>query len=908
MVFPFGHASLELDERVNEILEATLPKNYGRDARSLFMMDDAYTNLNHGSFGTVPLSVHQASELHARYVESNPDRYIRAEHCARIDAARAQVAEFVGADPDTCVFIPSVAFGFATILRHFHWTSEDTIVCTDAIYNTISSAVKETCNRDAQPRLSIFALKLPMSHTSILRDFHEHIQSIKAQKQADGKSEAKIVVVIESITSSPAILMPWKEMVKICRAEKAWSIVDAAHSFGQELDLNLKDADPDFWLANGAKWCYAKRGCAILYVPFRNQDMIASGILPGLMYDSPGSSPTRFVWQFYCRIPYDSFPIADGHTCDSTGHGLVDPVPPVSIVYAIKFRQRIGGEVNIQKYCHALALAGGKRMAEIMKTTILDSPEGTGELIANMVNVELPLSANVKPSREIDVFFLEELCDNYKIYATDFFWRGRWWARSGHWESRIPTLDKLGVKDLGKIDELQVAKDWFQTFSAHVSADDVDGVVGLFCDDALWRDMLSLTWDMRTFDGSAKISTFLKDRLPSVKAHSFQLKDFVRLQTPFPGLTWIVAMFEFQTSVGTGSGVFRLVPTAQGPWKAYTMFTMLESFKDYPEKIGALRESRQFNGKQWREAREKELAFKDTEPAVLIVGAGQSALQLAARLKFLDIPTLMIERDERVGDMWRNRYDSLSLHFPVWNDHMPYIPFPPTWPKYTPSLKMAEWLEFYAKTLELNIWLSTTVVDATQDPDTNIWSVHVRRKDGSERTFKVKHFVVATGLGDGIPNVPDIPNLASFKGTVLHSAQYKRASDYQGKKVVVIGAGNAGHDVASDVARSGGDVTMYQRSSTFVMDLDKGWKFLGGPLYSEGGPPSDVADRLSFSMPHNLIVGGMAQRNTQAILNDQKEHLDKLAKTGFRINKGIKEAGILLQLKEKAGGHYFGKR
>ncbi|KAJ4469877.1 hypothetical protein J3R30DRAFT_3661401 [Lentinula aciculospora] len=494
-------------------------------------------------------------------------------------------------------------------------------------------------------------------------------------------------------------------------------------------------------------------------------------------------------------------------------------------------------------------------------------------------------------------------------------------SKSGHWESRIPTLDRLGVKGLGEIDEIKVAKDWFSSFSSYVTAGNVEGVIGLFCDDSLWRDLLALTWDMRTFDGSSKIRTFLTDRIPSVHMQGFKLGEFVRLQKPFPDLTWIVGMFEFETGTGICSGVFRLVPTAEGPWKAYTMFTLLESFKGFPEKIGIHRDAQALTGRQWKEKREREVGFEENDPAVLIVGAGQSALQLAARLKFLDIPSLMIEKDARVGDVWRNRYDALSLHFPVWNDHMPYIPFPPTWPLYTPSLKMADWLESYATTLELNIWLSSTVVAATQDVD-NKWNVRVQRKDGSERVFRVNHLVVATGLGDGIPNMPNIPNSNVFKGTVQPSSLYRRASDYQGHKVIVIGAGNAAHDVASDLAKAGNDVTMFQRSSTFVLNLDKGWKFLGGgmprtlfsayikcvpllALYCENGPPIDMADRLSNSMPHLLLEGGLAQRTAQAIINDQKEHLDKLAKSGFRINKGIKDAGILLQLKEKAGGHYF---
>ncbi|KAJ3985648.1 hypothetical protein F5890DRAFT_1572767 [Lentinula detonsa] len=477
-------------------------------------------------------------------------------------------------------------------------------------------------------------------------------------------------------------------------------------------------------------------------------------------------------------------------------------------------------------------------------------------------------------------------------------------SKSGHWTSRIPTLDKLGVKEVGEIHESKVAKDWFQSFSSYLTACDVEGVISLFTDDALWRDLLSLTWDMRTFDGSSKIRTFLKDRIPSAHIQGLKLKEFVRLQKPFPDLTWIVGMFEFETGPGMCSGVFRLVPTAEGTWKAYTMFTLLESFKGFPEKIGIHRNPDALTGRQWKEKRERELAFEDSDPVVLIVGAGQSALQLAARLKFLDIPSLMIERDARIGDVWRNRYDALCLHFPVWNDHMPYIPFPPTWPLYTPSLKMADWMESYATTLELNVWTSSTVVEATQDAN-NKWNVRVQRKDGSERVFRVNHLVIATGLGDGTPSMPDIPNIEAFKGTVEPSALYKRASDYQGKKVIVIGAGNAGHDVASDLAKAGNDVTMFQRSSTFVMNLATGWKFVGGALYSEGGPPVELADRLSHSMPHLLLEGGMAQRTTQAIVDDQKEHLDKLTKSGFRINKGIKDAGLLLQLKEKSGGHYF---
>jgi len=102
---------------------------------------------------------------------------------------------------------------------------------------------------------------------------------------------------------------------------------------------------------------------------------------------------------------------------------------------------------------------------------------------------------------------------------------------------------------------------------------------------------------------------------------------------------------------------------------------------------------------------------------------------------------------------------------------------------------------------------------------------------------------------------------------------------------------------------------MLQRSPTYVMNLDRGWKFTGtgGPLYSEGSPPLDVADRLTASMPHLLQEYGMAQRSTRAIAENDREVLDDLKKVGSKTNLGIKDAGILLLLKVKCGSHYFGK-
>ncbi|KAG5718570.1 Flavin-containing monooxygenase YUCCA4 [Termitomyces sp. T112] len=469
------------------------------------------------------------------------------------------------------------------------------------------------------------------------------------------------------------------------------------------------------------------------------------------------------------------------------------------------------------------------------------------------------------------------------------------------WVSRVPSLDKLGAVVPIELDPVLIAQEWFSSFSKCIG--NTEETLKLLHPDALWRDLLALTWDIRTLEGSEKIRILL-DKRNSPQMRALKLKEFIQLQRPYPDLIWILGTFEFDVHNGHCSGVFRLVPTSSGKWKAFTIFTNLEVLANFPPAIGQWRSRNVVSGLSWADnlLHEREIELQD--PSVLIIGAGQSALSLAARLKYLNVPTLMIEKDPRIGDSWRRRYDALCLHFPVWNDHMPYLPFPPTWPVYTPSLKMAEWLESYATILDLPVWTSS-IVESAMQLDNDKWSVRVRKQDGRLRVFVVNHLVFATGIGDGHPNIPDIHNSDLYTGVTLHSSHYKRADEYLGKKVLVIGSGNSGHDIASDLARKNTDVTMFQRSSTFVMNLDRQWKYLGGTLYNEGGPPLELADNLFHSVPHLLLVGGLAQRSTKAILEDYSDTLAKLNKVGFRTNSGIEEAGILLQIKERAGGHYF---
>lgn len=231
----------------------------------------------------------------------------------------------------------------------------------------------------------------------------------------------------------------------------------------------------------------------------------------------------------------------------------------------------------------------------------------------------------------------------------------------------------------------------------------------------------------------------------------------------------------------------------------------------------------------------------------LTPGAGQAGLTAGARLKMLNVPTLIIDQNDAVGGNWRGRYHQLVLHDPVWYDHLPYFPFPSFWPIFTPKDKVADWFQSYAQALELNVWTQTTITSSSFDSADQQWTVTVTRTrpDGQKetRTLHPKHVIQATGAS-GKKNFPSIPGMDNFQGDLLcHSSEYPGAKTAPTrKKAVVVGACNSSHDICQDYYEKGYDVTMVQRSSTCVISSESLLKKGLGGLYEEDSRPVEDAD------------------------------------------------------------------
>ncbi|MEJ0076960.1 MAG: NAD(P)/FAD-dependent oxidoreductase [Alphaproteobacteria bacterium] len=442
---------------------------------------------------------------------------------------------------------------------------------------------------------------------------------------------------------------------------------------------------------------------------------------------------------------------------------------------------------------------------------------------------------------------------------------------------------------------------WLAQFEHALSQGDEAALHGLFQPESYWRDILALSWTVQTVSGSGAVAEALA-LASRMKPTGFELD---RARTP-PRVTTRVAtqsteaFFAFETAIGRQNGVVRLIGG-----RAWTLLTALDEIKGHEERTGRRRptgqsHSRDFRGPNWLDQRKSVATYADADPVVLVVGGGHAGLSIAARLTQLGVDTLIVDREKRIGDNWRNRYHALTLHNQVQVNHLPYMPFPPSWPTYIPKDKLAGWFEAYVESLELNYWTGTELVGGVYDEAEQRWRVTLRR-DGETRTIRPRHVVLATGVS-GIPNIPDIPSLKNFAGEVLHSSQYRDGEDWSAKRAIVIGTGNSGHDIAQDLHSSGAQVTLVQRSPTLIVNIEPSAQ-LAYTLYDEG-PPLDDCDLIAASMPTTLV------RKSHRALTEQGKKLDKplldrLEQRGFKLDWGEDGTGWQFKYLTRGGGYYF---
>jgi putative flavoprotein involved in K+ transport len=181
---------------------------------------------------------------------------------------------------------------------------------------------------------------------------------------------------------------------------------------------------------------------------------------------------------------------------------------------------------------------------------------------------------------------------------------------------------------------------------------------------------------------------------------------------------------------------------------------------------------------------------------VIVLGAGAAGLGVAAQLKAGGVDCVVLERGPGVATSWRGRYDRLRLHTVRQLSGLPGFPIPREYGRWVKRDDLVRYLEAYAQRFGLDVRTGTTV--AGIKPGADGWSL--RLEDGSEQSART--LVVATGYLH-TPMVPQWPGLSTWTGTLLHSAQYRNAEPFRGKDVLVVGPGNSGAEIATDLAEGG---------------------------------------------------------------------------------------------------------
>ena len=450
---------------------------------------------------------------------------------------------------------------------------------------------------------------------------------------------------------------------------------------------------------------------------------------------------------------------------------------------------------------------------------------------------------------------------------------------------------------------------WLGDFETAISDSDFDALERLFLSDGHWRDLLAFTWHIQTVSGASKIVDALKVFAPNTKASGFQtdLRRTPPRVVTRAGRETVEAIFSFETACGPASGVVRLIRDGddrETP-KAWTLMTALDGIEGFEETVGKARPtgeaySRDFTGPNWLDQRRSAAAYSDRDPAVLVVGGGQAGLSIAARLTQWNVDTLVVDREARIGDNWRNRYHALTLHNQVHVNHLPYMPFPPTWPKYLPKDKIAGWFEAYAESMELNFWTGTEFAGGSYDEREGKWQVAVKLADGETREMHPRHVVMATSVSD-IPSLPDIPSLKDFAGKIIHSSAYVDGADWADRNVIIVGTGTSGHDIAQDLYSNGANVTLVQRNPTTVVNVEPSAQ-LPYALYDEG-PDVEDCDFIVTATPFQLMKKSHQMMAEQATTLDH-DLLDRLTDVGFKIDYAD-DTGWQFKFLQRGGGYYF---
>ncbi|XP_018900996.2 uncharacterized protein [Bemisia tabaci] len=401
------------------------PCPFGQSMRlQHFGFAPTYLPLNHGSYGVSPHYVQE--KLHALHKVSNerPTVFMKWTMPKMQAESRAAVAQILCCPVDDLVLVPNNSTASDLILRNVNWKEGDVILYHDLTYPALKKAL---CHiEEISPvRAEKVNMSWPVSDDDLERHYEEAILRINAETSRQVR-----MLIIDTITSVPGLLLPWERMCALARRHSVYSLVDGAHGIGH-IDIDLTAAQPDFFFSALHKWLFVPRGCTAMYVNPRVCHLIRATLpishsfqpLPNCTIMSLDEVPT----------PNTTSSLAELFSFVATQ----DYCPQLVIPAALAFRKQVcGGEKAIQKYCAEVAWKGAEAAAEVLGTEVMHIPDATvREKACFLVNVRMPISLSKYQRADLKEIFdyiqraaAVDFDTFFQIaYVSDTFW----WRISG---------------------------------------------------------------------------------------------------------------------------------------------------------------------------------------------------------------------------------------------------------------------------------------------------------------------------------------------------------------------------------------------------------------------------------------------------------------------------------------------
>jgi isopenicillin-N epimerase len=358
-------------------------------------------HLNHGSFGSVPISVQRAQQRLRDETEANPMRFFTQGLVDRITHTRRHLATFLGADPDGTALIGNATTGAAIVLQSLRLAPGDEIVRTDHGYGAVGLAVERECRRTgAVDRV----LPVPLRATDA-----EVVEIIRTGLRP-GRTK---LLIVDQLTSPTARLLPAAAIVAVAREYEVPVLVDAAHAPGMLPDA-VDAIGADFWVGNLHKWGYAPRGTAVLVVAPRWRPRIEPLVVS---WEQESGFPLRVEYQ--ATLDYSSWLAA-----------------PVGL-----FTLRTLGVDSVRAHNAALAAYAQRVVGEALGLSPADLPDPGGPSVAMRI---IPLPGGVATTRADATSLRLRIADKLATEVAVNPWGGRGWLRlSGQVYNHAEEYDRL---------------------------------------------------------------------------------------------------------------------------------------------------------------------------------------------------------------------------------------------------------------------------------------------------------------------------------------------------------------------------------------------------------------------------------------------------------------------------------